>query len=118
MMKLPTITLDELKHLIGDCVLIDVREPHELVYGMIPTAHNIPLGEVPEALSMSPEAFQQKYGFSLKGTLVFYCRTGGRSFRATQIAIEKGFNAKNYAGSIWEWSETDPNVKRYGPNPF
>ena len=37
---------------------------------------------------------------------------------ATKIAISKGFTkSKNYAGSIWEWSEHDPNVKRYGPSP-
>ena len=112
------ITGDELKSLIKSKVgyiLIDVREPDELKHGMIPTAKHIPLGEIDKALDMSEIDFKEKYGFNIskKDNLIFYCRTGSRSGVAAVKALNQGFKARNYKGSIWEWSETDPNVKRY-----
>ena len=103
------ITTKELKKLIDseeDYVLIDVRESSELGNGMIPTAVNVPLFKIIGALE----------NYDKESRLIFYCRTGTRSEKATQIAIGLGFkNAKNYKGSIWEWSLIDDNVKRYGP---
>ena len=121
--KMQTITIAELRELINkkeQYILIDVREKSELQHGMIPTAKNIPLGEVEEALELEEPVFQKKYGFvkpKKSDNLIFHCRTGGRSAAATQIAAKLGFTARNYAGSIWEWADTDKNVKRYGPAP-
>jgi len=115
-----TITREELKKMIdtkADFRLIDVRSPPELKHGMIPTAKHIPLGELNEALALPPEEFESRYHFPKmreKDVVVFYCKSGGRSRNATLLAVEKGFNARNYAGSIWEWSQHDPHVKRYG----
>ncbi len=99
--------------------LIDVRDGDELEYGMLPTAKHISLGEVEDALRMTPDRFLKHYGFAQPkkdDVLIFYCRTGGRSARAANIALHCGFlNAKNYAGSVREWSQFDPNVKMYGP---
>jgi len=118
------IKLNELKELIEskkDYILIDVRNKNELQNGMIPTAHNIPLPEIEHALDLSQDEFEEKFKFpkfEKDDNLIFHCRTGGRSEMATNFAIRKGFTkSKNYAGSIWEWSEHDPNVKRYGPSP-
>jgi len=94
---------------------------NELLNGVIPSSKNIPLAEVPPSLDFSPEEFKEKYGFdkfTKEDDLIFHCRTGGRSHEATRIAIAKGFNARNYKGSIWDWSEIDSDVKRYGPAPF
>jgi len=101
-----TITRDELKKLIdekAECILIDVREPVELQHGVIPTSTNIPLGQFPGALDQ----------FSKQDRLIFYCRSGGRSAQATEMAIQQGFNAENYAGSILDWADIDPNVEKY-----
>src|SRR3989338_1479778 len=117
------ISRNELKKLIdlkGDYVLIDVRNTDELANGMIPSAKNIPLSKIEHAFDMDEDEFKETYGFSKftkKDNLIFHCRTGGRSEMATQIALGKGYNARNYAGSIWEWAEIDKNVKRYGPMP-
>lgn len=118
------VSTSEMQRLIaqkGNYVLIDVRESDELEYGMIPTAKNIPLGEIESALDLDAKTFQEKYSFSKPqktDILIFHCRTGGRSAVATQIAQAKGFvHAKNYKGSIWEWSQHDSNVQRYGPQP-
>jgi len=119
MQDVPIITLDELKQLIdakGDYVLIDVREEDELRHGMIPTAKHIPLGEVEWALQTSSLTFETKYKFlqpKKSDNLIFHCRTGSRSATATQTALEAGYKARNFKGSIWEWAEIDPLVKRY-----
>ena len=114
------ISRQELKTLIdtkGKYVLIDVREKEELGYGMIPTAKNIPLHDCEEALSLSQEDFEKKYAFpkpKKEETIIFYCRTGGRSAIATAVAEKEGYtHAKNYAGSIYDWAEIDPKVRRY-----
>lgn len=122
-MPAPIISYAELKQLIdskGTYVLIDVREKNELEYGMIPTAKNIPLSEFETAMNLSSEEFKKKYGcgkFLPQDHVIFYCRTGARSDRAAQYAIHKGFHAKNFKGSIWEWSQYDPTVRFYGPTP-
>ena len=117
-----TISLNELKELIDnkkDYVLIDVRNKDELVFGVIPTSVNIPLPEFEFAFDLNEDEFEKKFGFpkfKKDDNLIFYCRTGRRSEMAARFAFGKGFvNSKNYPGSIWEWSEQDPNVKRYGP---
>jgi len=112
------VTRDELKKLIDDkgkYTLIDVRGEDELVNGMIPTAVHLPLGEISWAFTLSPEAFERKYKFKkpINEKVIFYCRTGSRSAMATSKGKEIGLDCDNYAGSIWEWSEIDPNVKRY-----
>ena len=108
----PIISTDELRKLIdnnGDYVLIDVREPSELEYGMIPSAINIPLDDIEFGIGR----------FDKNDNLIFYCRTGGRSHQATETAKRLGFsNPRNYKGSIWEWSKIDSNVMRYGPEPY
>ena len=61
------ISREELKKLIErerEYILIDVRLPKELQYGMIPTAHNIPLPELDEALDLPNKTFEQRYHFT------------------------------------------------------
>ena len=103
------ISTENLKDLIdneGDYKLIDVREPYELIHGVIPTSKNIPLNSIKDQLQ----------NFNKDDNLIFYCRTGSRSDAATKLALENGYsNSVNYKGSIWAWSEIDNNVKRYGP---
>ena len=96
---------------LSNYVLVDVREKDELKFGMIPTAINIPLDELESKLSDS-----NKFDKSME--IIFYCRTGARSSVASEKATGLGFvNVKNYRGSIWDWSEIDSNVRRYGPRP-
>lgn len=77
-----SLTCPELKKLIDTkkpYVLIDVREDDELEYGVIPTSHHLPLGDLEDAFEMPPEAFRARFHFpkmSKKDLVVFYCRTG------------------------------------------
>eukprot|EP01098_Paradermamoeba_levis_P012173 TRINITY_DN5266_c0_g1_i1.p1 TRINITY_DN5266_c0_g1~~TRINITY_DN5266_c0_g1_i1.p1 ORF type:complete len:133 (+),score=44.43 TRINITY_DN5266_c0_g1_i1:39-401(+) len=64
----PLITKQELQGLIQNkdkdpFVLIDVREPKELEYGVIETAKNIPIGDLEPALNTPPEKFSKIFGF-------------------------------------------------------
>ena len=118
-----TISLEELQRYIEekkDYVLIDVRNEDELAHGMIPTAKHLPLPELQEAFHLDADDFKERYGFEkmkLEDDIIFYCRTGARSHMAMQMIQALGYHARNYQGSIWEWSQIDPEVHRYGPSP-
>ncbi len=77
-----------------DAYLIDVREPDEVAQGMIPSAVNIPLTVLGDALHMSPEDFSTKFGFKKPGIrqeVTFYCRSGKRSTSASDVAKRNGY---------------------------
>ncbi|MGA1076339.1 MAG: rhodanese-like domain-containing protein, partial [Ilumatobacteraceae bacterium] len=58
----------------GDAQLVDVRQPEELVEGVLPGAVNIPLGELPVRVAELDRGRR----------VVVVCRSGGRSGRAAQ----------------------------------
>ena len=74
--------------------LVDVRESWEWDAGRIDWAEHLPLRELP---SRWEELDRQE-------EIVFYCATGARSGRATQMAREAGFSrTRNLAGGIRRW---------------
>ncbi|PPR01174.1 hypothetical protein CVT24_006050 [Panaeolus cyanescens] len=89
--------------------LIDVREPDEVIQGMIPSAVNLPLSVLPAALNLSSVEFKEKYGFDKPKKdqeVTFYCRSGMRSSTASDVAKRNGYtNILNYKGSWLEWTE-------------
>ncbi|KAF9014939.1 endoplasmic reticulum protein [Cyathus striatus] len=89
--------------------LIDVREPDEVIQGMIPSAVNLPLSVLANSLHLNPEAFKAKHGFDKPKKdqeIIFYCRSGKRSATASDVAKRNGFtNIFNYEGSWLEWTE-------------
>ncbi|KAK7058259.1 Thiosulfate sulfurtransferase rdl2, mitochondrial [Paramarasmius palmivorus] len=94
-----------------DAFLIDVREPDEVIQGMIPSAVNLPLSILPESLQLTPEAFEAKHGFPkprYNQEVTFYCRSGKRSSTASDLAFRQGYtNILNYKGSWLEWVEKE-----------
>ena len=78
-----------------DFVLIDVREPYELIEtGFIPGAVNIPMGQIKQKLSTLPQT----------GKLIIYCRTGRRSAKTAKFLAGKGYqNIYNLEGGIVDW---------------
>ncbi|KAI0724343.1 Rhodanese-like protein [Cerioporus squamosus] len=109
------ITYEELKPKTlqpsPDAYLIDVREPDEVVQGSIPSAVNLPLSVLPNALHLSPEEFKEKFGFEKPRKdqeLTFYCRSGKRSTTASDVAKRNGYtNILNYTGSWLDWTERE-----------
>jgi SulP family sulfate permease len=75
-------------------LVIDVREPREFKRGHIPNAESIPLFNLLNKPSQVPK----------KQPVVFVCRGGRRSTRATSLFIQKGFtNIRVLEGGMLAW---------------
>lgn len=91
-----TITNEELQGKLAaneKLNIIDVREPAEYVFGRIPGATSIPLGELEQRLGELNAA--EEYHI--------VCRTGSRSDLACQLLKDKGFNVKNVLPGMSGW---------------
>lgn len=79
---------------LQDIHVIDVREPHEVVEGHIPSAKNIPLSILTASLHLDPAAFKARVGHEKPlehHEIVFYCRSGRRAGVACEVALKHGF---------------------------
>ncbi|KAE8450538.1 hypothetical protein EG329_006269 [Mollisiaceae sp. DMI_Dod_QoI] len=91
-------------------ILIDTREPSELqATGTIPGSLNIPVTSRPDAFFITPEEFEDRFGFERPAKdkeVVFYCRAGVRSRAAAGLAKQAGWeNVSEYAGSWLDWEK-------------
>ncbi|NDC38821.1 MAG: molybdopterin-synthase adenylyltransferase MoeB [Proteobacteria bacterium] len=108
MVQIPQITPKELHERLqkGEAItLIDVREPDEREIANI-GGELIPMNTVLDNLSKVPHT----------GTVVVYCRSGGRSQRVCEaLAKEHGYtNLMNLRGGVLGWAEeVDPSLQRY-----
>jgi rhodanese-related sulfurtransferase len=86
-------------------VLLDVREPPEVMLANVPQALHIPMREVAQRLHELDPATP----------LVVMCHSGGRSRRVAEFLANNGFEEiYNLAGGIDAWAEElDPTVPRY-----
>ncbi|KAJ5586902.1 uncharacterized protein N7459_002667 [Penicillium hispanicum] len=103
-------------------VLVDVREPAELnATGIIPTAINIPLASQPDALYLTEDEFETRFGFpkprvDVDQNLVFYCKAGVRARAAAQMAVQAGYDPERigvYDGSWLDWEGNKGKVERW-----
>lgn len=81
-----------------DVVLIDVRRADEFTgeLGHIPGATLLTLDQLPGQLETLPK----------DKTIVFVCRSGGRSAQATAFALDNGFtDVYNMKGGMLLWNE-------------
>jgi len=78
--------------------IVDVRQPDEFVGE---------LGHIPGAQLLVLDTLAQKIDqLSKDKTLVFVCRSGGRSARATSYALGQGFtHVFNLKGGMLLWNE-------------
>ena len=67
---------------------LDVREEEELAVGSLANAHNIPLGFLRSRLAELPE----------EKKILVNCASGQRSYFATRMLRQKGFDAYNLSG--------------------
>ncbi|CEJ80313.1 hypothetical protein VHEMI00503 [[Torrubiella] hemipterigena] len=100
-----------------DIVLVDVREPAELIdTGKIPGAINIPITSAVQSFHVSDQDFEDMYGFERPGkdkTLVFYCKAGVRARSAAALAQHAGWNKiGEYPGSWLDWQEQNGPVEK------
>lgn len=88
----------ELAQKKNQVVLVDVRQMEEYVgdLGHIPGSKLIALDELPESMDQIPR----------NKTVVFVCRSGGRSARAAAFAMEQGYTeVYNLKGGMILWNE-------------
>lgn len=90
------IKLDEFDGVVKNgAVILDVRTEGEFKEGHIPNAINMEIGE------MSEEEIEK---LDKEKTYILYCRSGGRSSRASQMLDFLGFkNIYNLEGGYMEW---------------
>lgn len=73
--------------------IIDVRETHEVAFGKIPSAVNIPLGLI--EFRMQDLDKSKEY--------IMVCRSGARSSQACRFLESYGFNVTNMNGGMMSW---------------
>ena len=87
----PTVHWEELDQLRKNgAVNVDVRTPEKFSLGEAPGAINIPLEELRERLSELPK----------DKPVCVYCTIGLRSYIATRILVQRGYDAKNLSGGL------------------
>jgi rhodanese-related sulfurtransferase len=97
MSEIPEIDLDELeRRIVGNPVIIDVREEDEFIEARIDGVLHIALGTVPERLSEIPTDVP----------VLVVCALGGRSARAVEFMRANGIDATNIAGGTLGWIES------------
>jgi adenylyltransferase/sulfurtransferase len=110
MPRVPELTPTEFRRRWPDgnsagVVLLDVREPQELMLARVGQAIHIPMREVPQRLGeLDPIT-----------PVVVMCHSGGRSRRVAEFLAISGFEEiYNLAGGIDAWAEElDPHIPRY-----
>ncbi|KAE8147871.1 Rhodanese-like domain-containing protein [Aspergillus avenaceus] len=120
--SLPTTTPSPPSRPQKDLILIDVREPAELAAtGIIPSAISVPLASQPDAFFLTPEEFENRFGYPKpgvgeRGDVVFYCKAGVRARAAAQLAVQAGYDVERvgvYEGSWLDWAGRGGRVERW-----
>ncbi|KAJ5246064.1 hypothetical protein N7468_001047 [Penicillium chermesinum] len=108
-------------------IFIDVREPAELKgTGVIPSAINIPLASQADAIFLTDDEFETRFGFPkppMEGDsqLVFYCKAGVRAETAAQMAVQAGYDPERvavYYGSWLDWAKNGGKVEKWEGDDF
>lgn len=91
---------------VSGAILIDVREPDEFNddHHHLPDSVNIPLASLPSWIKTRKDNDPTQ--------VIFICRSGNRSARATYLAKQMDINAYNMKGGTTEWSVRNyPRIK-------
>lgn len=92
---------------INDALLVDVREPDEFNDHHLPGSINVPSATIPSWIKTRRDGDLTQ--------VIFICRSGNRSARATYLAKQMNINAYNMKGGTVEWSARNyPRIK----NPY
>lgn len=89
--QIKEVSWSEVDGLQPDCILIDVREPHELAEASVPGAINIPRGMLEFGIDSHPELQDLDEETLTNSPVVLFCGTGGRSTLAARSLQEIGF---------------------------
>lgn len=88
-----TVSVDDVPE---NAAILDVREDDEWVLGRAAGALHIPLGQLPDRFEeLDPDT-----------DYYVICRTGGRSARASDFLVNRGYSVVNVAGGSGAWLES------------
>ena len=94
-----SITKDQLKEQQDNFVIIDVREPDEVVNGAIENSQNMPLGlAIRNAKKGQIDDLKDK-------KICVYCASGYRGNIAADELVKAGFSAVNLEGGYMAWTQ-------------
>jgi rhodanese-related sulfurtransferase len=100
-MQVKEISVAELaERLDASAVVVDVRQPEEYLGGHVPGAVLIPLNDVPDRYGELPTDRE----------VLVVCRSGGRSYVASEFLVANGVQAVNVAGGTLAWIESGREV--------
>lgn len=97
MNPIETITTEEVQQRLeaGEKLeLVDVREDHEVQFGMIPGAKHIRMGDIPNHLDY----------FNKDKEYIFICRSGARSENVCYFLQDQGYKVRNMVGGMMDWA--------------
>ncbi|MFL2697124.1 MAG: rhodanese-like domain-containing protein [Acidimicrobiales bacterium] len=98
------ITVEELKKIADESIVIDVREEYEFIEVRATGVKILPLEQIPDATSSLPKEKQ----------IFIICASGNRSMVACEYLNSKGFDAVNVIGGTIAWNAAGYPVSR-GP---
>lgn len=96
------VSFEEMQKIVQDksTMIVDVRTNEEVAEGKIPGAVHMPLDTI------------EKRKNELKGSVIFYCKAGGRAKRAAELVIAQGsLDVAVYKGSMTEWVEKNGEIE-------
>jgi rhodanese-related sulfurtransferase len=100
-MQVQEISVAELAdRLDASAIVVDVRQPDEYLGGHVPGAVLIPLNDVPERFGELPTDRE----------VLVVCRSGGRSYVASEFLVANGVRAVSVAGGTLAWIESGREV--------
>lgn len=88
-------------------LLLDVREPEEWDAGHVEGSRWIPLGDLAARYDELPNDRE----------IVVLCRSGGRSAKATDALLQRGYSANNLAGGAQAWAANGHPLVRADGSP-
>ena len=98
------ITVEELKEIADESIVIDVREEYEFIEVRAIGVKLLPLEQIPDAASSLPREKQ----------IFIICASGNRSMVACEYLNSRGFDAVNVIGGTIAWNAAGYPVSR-GP---
>jgi rhodanese-related sulfurtransferase len=90
-------------------LLIDVRQPEELLHGTLEGAYSFPLSEITMRI-VELETLVREH----KGEIVIFCRSGGRSEQVINFLEGRGApEMANLVGGTNDYSKLDDRIGYY-----